>query len=74
MTGVTVMAQSIQALVQVAVLVCVVSTSIGGITDFEEKISQLENIVKVSQEELKSLYQMIKLLEKRLDPLEAKGE
>ena len=74
LTRATVMTQSIQALVQVAVLVCVVSTSIGGITDFEEKISQLENKVKVSQEELKSLHQMFKLLEKRLEPLEVKGE
>ena len=74
LTGATVMSQSIQVLVHVAVLVCVVSTSIGGITDFEEKISQLENKVKVSQEELKSLHQMIKQLEKRLEPLEAQGE
>ena len=45
-----------------------------GITDFQKAFSELENSVKVSQEEMKSLHQKIEQLEKRLEPLEAKGE
>ena len=70
----TVMAPSIQVFLQVSLLCCVVNTSIGGITDFQKAFSQLENKVKVSQEETKSLYQMTEQLEKRLKLLEAKGE
>ena len=68
------MALSIQVLVQVALLLCVVTTSMGGITDFEKKISQLENKVKDSQEEMKSLHQIIQQLEKRLQILEVNSE
>ena len=41
LTGTTVMATSIQVFVQVALL-CVVTTSMGGITDWENAFSQLE--------------------------------
>ena len=71
---VTVMALSIQVLVQVALLLCMVTTSMGGITDFDKKISQLENKVKDSQEDIKSLHQIIQHLEKRLEILEVNGE
>ena len=73
LTGATVMAPSIQVFLQVSLLCCVVTTSIGGITDWQKAFSQLENKVKASQEEIKSLHQMIEQLEKRLEPLEAKG-
>ena len=46
----------------------------GGITDFEKKISQLENIVKDSQEDIKLHQQIIQQLEKRLHILEMNGE
>ena len=46
----------------------------GGITDFEKKISHLENTVKDSQEEMRSLHQIIQHLEKRLHILEINGE
>ena len=46
----------------------------GGITDWEKEFSQLENKVKDSQEEMKSLHQIIQHLEKRLLILEEKGE
>ena len=68
------MALSIQVFVQVAFWLCVVTTSMGGITDWEKEFSQLENKVKDSQEEMKSLHQIIQHLEKRLQILEAKGE
>ena len=68
------MAPSIQVFVQVALLFCVVTTSMGGITDWEKEFSQLENKVKDSQEEMKSLHQIIQHLEKRLQILEEKGE
>ena len=74
MTEATVMKPSIQVFLQVALLCCVVTTSIGGITDLQKAFSELENRVKVSQEEIKSLHQKIEQLEKRLEPLEAKGE
>ena len=74
LTGATVMAPSIQLFVQVALLFCVVTTSMGGITDFQKSFSELENKVKGSQEEIKSLHQIIEQLEKRLEQLEAKGE
>ena len=68
------MAVSIQVFVQVALWLCVVTTSMGGITDWEREFSQLENKVKDSQEEMKSLHQIIQHLEKRLQILEEKGE
>ena len=68
------MAPSIQVFVQVALYLCVVTTSMGGITDWEKEFSQLENKVKDSQEEMKSLHQIIQHLEERLLILEEKGE
>ena len=68
------MAPSIQVFVQVALCLCVVTTSMGGIIDWEKEFSQLENKVKNSQEEMKSLHQIIQNLEKRLQIIEAKGE
>ena len=68
------MAPNIQVFVQVAILCCVVTTSMGGTTDWQKAFSQLENKVKVSQEEMKSLHQIIKQLEKRLEQLEARDE
>ena len=68
------MALRIQVFVQVALMFCVVTTSMGGITDLHKTVSELENKVKVSQDEIKSLHLLIKQLEKRLQPLEAKGE
>ena len=68
------MAPSIQLMVQMALWFCVVTTSMGGITDWEKAFSQLENKVNVQQEEIKSLHQMIEQLEKRLEQLEVKGE
>ena len=41
---------SIQVFLQVALLCCMVTTSIGGITDFQRAFSQLEYSVKVSQQ------------------------
>ena len=53
------MAPNIQLVLHVAVLCCVVTTSIGGITDFQKAFSELQNEVKEirqqSQEEIKSL-------------------
>ena len=68
------MAPSIQVFVQVALLCCVVTTSMGVITDLQKSFSELENKVKVSQEEIKSLHQIIEQFEKRLEQLEFKGE
>ena len=68
------MAPRNQVFLQVALLFCVVTTSMGGITDWQKAFSQLENLVHVQQEEIMSLHQMIEQLEKRLEPLEAKGE
>ena len=68
------MAPSIQVFIQVALLCCVVTTSMGGITDLQKAYSQLENKLKVHQEEIKSLHQIIEQLKKRLEQLEAKGE
>ena len=65
---------SIQVFLQVALLCCVVTTSIGGITDLHKAFSELENKVKESQEEIKSLHKKIEHLEKRLEPLEEKSE
>ena len=68
------MAPSIQVFVQVALLFCLVTTSMGGITDCGIEFSQLENKLNVQEEEIKQLHQMIELMEKRLEQLEAKGE
>ena len=73
-TEATVMNPNIQVFLQVALLCCVVTTSIGGITDVQKAFSQLENKVKESQEEIKSLHHKIEHLERRLEPLESKGE
>ena len=73
LTGATVMAPSIKVLVQVALLFCVVTTSMGIITDLQKSFSELENKVKVSREEIKS-HQIIEQLEKRVEQLEVKGE
>ena len=68
------MAPSIQVFVQVALLFCVVTTSMGGITNLQKAFSQLENKVNVQQEEIKLLHNLVEQLEKRLEPLEEKGE
>ena len=68
------MAPSIQVFVQVAIICCVVTTSMGGTTDWQKAFSQLENKVMVQQEEIKSLHLIIEQLEKRLEQLEVKGE
>ena len=67
------MATSIQVFVQVALLFCVVTTSMGVIIDWQKEFSQLENKVTEQQEEIKSLYLIIQQLEKRLQILEMKG-
>ena len=68
------MALSIQVFVQVTLLFCVVTTSMGGITDWQKEFSQLEDKVKDSQKEMKSLHQIIQHLEERLQILEEKSE
>ena len=71
---VTVMALSIQVILQVALLCCVVTTSMAGIPDWRNELSQLEKKVEIQQEEIKSLHQIIEQVEKRLKQLEMKGE
>ena len=68
------MAPSIQVFIQVALLFCVVTTSMGDITDWGREFSHLENKVKDSHEEIKSLHQIMQQLEKRLQILEVKSE
>ena len=68
------MAPSIKAFVQMALLCCVVTTSMGSTTDWQKAFSQLENTVKKQQEKIESLHQVIGQLEKRLEQLEMKGE
>ena len=68
------MAPNIQVFVQVALLFCVVTTSMGGITNLQKAFSQLEDKVNVQQEEIKLLHNLVEQLEKRLEPLEEKGE
>ena len=68
------MAPSIKVLVQVALLSCVVTTSMGVITDLQKSFLELETKVKMSQEEIKSLHQIIEQFEKRLEQLEVNGE
>ena len=62
-TGPTVMAPSIQVFLQVAVLCCVVTTSIGGIADFQKAFSELQNEVKEIKQQL----------DKRLEPFATEG-
>ena len=68
------MAPSIEVFIQVALLCCLVTTSMGGITDWQKEFSQLENKVQVQQKEIQSLQQITEHLEKRLEELEMKGE
>ena len=68
------MATSIQVFVHVALSCCVVTTSMGVVSDWQKTLTQLENKVNVQQEELKSLHQIIEQLEKRLEQIEVKGE
>ena len=68
------MAPSIQVFVQVALWFCVVTASMGGITDWEKEFSKVRKEVKDSQKEMKSLHQIIRHLEERLQILEGKGE
>ena len=72
------MAPNMQVLLQAAVLCCVVTTTIGGHTDFQKAFLELQNEVKelkqLSQEEIGSLHLKIELLEKKLEALQAKGE
>ena len=68
------MAPNIQVFIQVALLFCVVTTSMGGITNLQKAFSQLENKVNVQQEEITLLHNLVEQLEKRLEPLEEKGE
>ena len=58
------MTPSIQVFVQVALLCCVVTTSMRGITDWQKVFSELENKVNVQQEEIKSLHQVIEQFHK----------
>ena len=74
LTGTTIMALSIQNFVQVALLFCVLTTCMGSITNLEKAFSQLENKVNAQQEEIKSLHHLVEQLEKRLEPLEEKGD
>ena len=74
LTGAIVMAPSIRVFVPVALLCCVITTCMGGITDWQKAFSQLENKVKAQQEEINSLHQMMEQLGKRLESLETKGE
>ena len=46
----------------------------GGITNWQQEFSQLEDKVKDSQKEIKSLHQIIQQLEKRLQILEVNSE
>ena len=68
------MALSIQNFVQVELLLCVLTTSMGSIINLQKALSQLENKVNVQQEEIKSLHHLVEQLEKRLEPLEDKGD
>ena len=68
------MAQSVQVFVQVTLLFCVVTTSMGGITDWQKEFAQLENKVERQQEEIKSLRQIIQQLQMRLQILKGKSE
>ena len=68
------MSPSIQLYVQIAILCCVVTTSMGGIADWQKEFSRLENKVKLQQEDIDSFRQIIAQMEKRLQQLESNGE
>ena len=70
------MGPGIQVFVQVALLCCMVTTSMGSIGDhdWQKAFSQLEIKVHVQQDEIKSLHQIIEQLEKRVQQIEVKGE
>ena len=72
--GTTIMALSIRNFAQVAIMFCVLTTSMGSIINLQKVLSQLENKVNVQQEEIKSLRHLVEQLEKRLEPLEEKGD
>ena len=78
------MAPNVKVFLQVALLCYVVTTSIGGIIDFQKVLATLqkevEDFKQQSQEEIDSLVTEIKSLhhkneqlEKRLEQIEAKG-
>ena len=67
------MAPSTQVFLQVALLFCVVTTSMGGIFNLQKAFLQLENKLNLQHEEIKSLHQIIEELEKRLEQVETKG-
>ena len=84
LAGATVMAPNVKVFLQVALLCYVVTTSIGGIIDFQKALATLqkevEDLKQQSQEEINSLvteitslHQKNKQLEKRLEQIEAKG-
>ena len=66
LTEATVMAQNIQVFLQVTLLCYVVTTSIGGVIDYEKAFAKLEKKVE-------DLHHKNEQLEKRLEQLEAKG-
>ena len=66
LTEATVMALNIQVFLQVTLLCYVVTTSIGGIIDYEKKFATLEKKVN-------DLHHKNEQLEKRLEQIEAKG-
>ena len=67
LTEATVMATNIQVFLQVTLLCYVVTTSIGGIIDYEKAFAKLEK--KVDE-----LHRKNEQLEKRVEQLEAKGQ
>ena len=66
LTEAMVMAPNIQVFLQVTLLCYVVTTSIGGIIDYEKKFATLEKKVN-------DLHHKNEQLEKRLEQIEAKG-
>ena len=62
----TVMAPNIQVFLQVTLLCYVVTTSIGGIIDYEKAFAKLE-------EKVNDLHHKNEELEERIEQLEAKG-
>ena len=70
----TIMALSIRNFAQVAIMFCVLTTCMGSIINLQKVLSQLENKVNAQQEEIKSLHRLVEQLEKRLEPLEEKGD
>ena len=84
LAGAIVMAPNVKVFLQVALLCYVVTTSIGGIIDFQKALTTLqkevEDLKQQSQEEINSLVTEIESLhhkneqlEKRLEQIEAKG-